>query len=210
MKRANSDAQKEERRLSILAKAQDALDAQDYREIRLQDLAAGIGLVKGSFYRYFPTKQDLFMTLYVRELEAWLADWGGRFADGAADPGRLETALMDSLAARPRLIRLIGGFPGDLEPELSDAGLRSYKRFMREYLARSARALGTLNLKLADRAVPFLVSLFVLVQGSAPLCYPVARVAGILREEADFAIFRFDFRQLMAPLLRAVFAAYFP
>jgi TetR/AcrR family transcriptional regulator len=210
MKRAQNDEQKGERRLSILSEAGSALDAQDYRDIRLQDLALRVGLVKGTFYRYFPTKQDLFMTLYMGELEEWLSDWSARSAGGEADPRRLEKILMDSLEGRTRLIRLIGSFPGDLEPELSDDGLRNYKRFMLGYLSRSAKALGPFQRGLGKKTLPFLISVFVLIQGAAPMCFPVARVAAMLREDEDLAVFRFEFRKLFPPLLRALIASYFP
>jgi TetR/AcrR family transcriptional regulator len=209
MKRAQSDAQKEDRKRAILAMARDALDEKDYRDIRLQDLAEGVGLVKGTFYRYFPTKQDLFMALYMEELEEWLADWSGKLAKGKADVQRLEVILLESLGARARLVRLIGAFPGDLEPELSDRGLKEYKRFILGYLERAVLALGSLRGALGKKAPAFLVSVFVLIQGCAPLCFPVSRVAALLRSEKDFGALIFGFKRLFSPLLRAVFAFYF-
>jgi AcrR family transcriptional regulator len=209
LKRAQSDEQKTDRKRLILSAAKEALVRQDYRDIRLQDLAEGLGLVKGTFYRYFPNKQDLFMSLYVQELEAWLDDWSGRLARGRADAEGLETVLLDSLDARPILVRLIGSFPGELEPELSEAGLRSYKRFMKEYLGRSTLALGPLLPGLGEKAIPLLISIFVLIQGAAPMCFPASRVAAMLCAEEEFAVFRFGLRELLSPLVRALFAAYF-
>jgi len=224
MKRAQSDEQKARRRLTILEEARAAFDAQDYRDIRLQDLADRVGLVKGTFYRYFATKQDLFMSLYAMELEEWLAEWsakvarasGGtravkaaRGAKAGSPAAALERIMIDTLAARPRLVRLIGSFPGDLEPALSEEGLKSYKRFLLDYLSRSAAALGPFGRRLGKRAVPFLVSVFVLIQGCAPLCFPASRIAAMLEREEEFAPFRFEFPRLFAPLARALFAAYF-
>jgi AcrR family transcriptional regulator len=208
MKRAQSDEQKESRRKEILKAAKQALGRQDYREIRLKDLADGVGLVKGTFYRYFPTKQDLFMALYLEELDEWLAAWSDAFQGGKPEPDRLEGILVDSLEARPLLVRLIGSFPGDLEPELSDEGLKDYKRFMKRYLSRAQAALGGLSPRLGAKAPMFLISIFVLIQGSAPLAFPVSRVDRLLRGSREFAVFRLGFRGLFAPLLRAVFGAY--
>lgn len=208
MKRAQSDEQKEERRKAILNSAREALDKQDYRDIRLQDLADSMGLVKGSFYRYFPTKQDLFMTLYLEELDEWLVAWSTSFSAVKYEEKKLEKIMLDSLVVRPRLIRLIGSFPGDLEPELSDEGLKNYKRFLKLYLVRSTEALGLLATRLGVKALSFLISLFVLIQGAAPLAFPIKRVAAILKKEKEFAILRFEFREIFAPLLNAVCRAY--
>ena len=208
MKRAQSIEQKEERRKAILNAARVALDKQDYRDIRLQDLADSMGLVKGSFYRYFPTKQDLFMALYVEELDEWLAAWSTAFISVKFDVKKLENIILDSLDVRSRLIRLIGSFPGDLEPELSDEGLKNYKRFIKQYMFRSTEALGPLVPGLGADASSFLISLFVLVQGTAPLAFPVTRVAAMLEKEKEFEVFRFEFREIFAPLLNAVCRAY--
>lgn len=204
MKRAQSTAQKEERRKAILDSAREALDTQDYRDIRLKDLADSVGLVKGSFYRYFPTKQDLFMSLYLEELDEWLSAWGASFRNANYEDQKIEKIMFESLVARPRLVRLIGSFPGDLEPELSDEGLKNYKRFLKLYLFRSTEALGTLGQKLGAKAPAFLISLFILIQGTAPMAFPIKRIAEILNEDKELAVLRFGFQELFAPLLHAV------
>jgi AcrR family transcriptional regulator len=196
------------RREAILAAAREALEGGDYRDIRLDDLAGSLGLVKGSLYRYFPTKQDLFMALYLAELEAWLADWGARYAACEGGGEALAEAMLGSLEARPLLVRLIGCFPGDLEPELSDDGLLSYKRHMLGYLRRASEALGGLRALMGDRAGIFLVSVFSLIQGAAPICYPVSRVAALLTSDPAFGPFRIGLRELLGPLLRAAIREY--
>lgn len=209
MKRAHNQEQKDQRRRDILDKARHALSTRDYQDIRLADLASDMGLVKGTFYRYFATRHDLFMAVYREELEAWLADWSGTGANTGPDSGTgtgspLPGLWVDTLVARPLLVRLIGSFPGGVEPELSPEGLRDFKFFMKDYLGRSAMALAVQVPKLAGQAVPLLIDLFILVQGTAGLAFPPARVAELLDQEADLAVFRLDLRSLLAPLLLAV------
>ena len=71
MKRASTDEKKLERRATILEKARVWLSRHTFSEIRLADMAKELGLVKGTIYLYFPTKQDLFSSILTEEMEAW-------------------------------------------------------------------------------------------------------------------------------------------
>lgn len=56
----------EETRERILAAATDLIHAQGFKETGLSDILAASGVPKGSFYHYFPSKEDLGRELLVR------------------------------------------------------------------------------------------------------------------------------------------------
>ena len=56
----------EETRERILAAATDLIHARGFKETGLSDILAASGVPKGSFYHYFPSKEDLGRELLVR------------------------------------------------------------------------------------------------------------------------------------------------
>ena len=85
MKRASTVQKKEERRASIVEHARAWIAQRSFDEIHLDDLARELDLVKGTLYLYFPTKQDLFASILVEEMEAW---WEGAMAAPATGSPR--------------------------------------------------------------------------------------------------------------------------
>jgi AcrR family transcriptional regulator len=46
--------------------------AQAYEDVRIADIAAEVGVSRGLVYRYFPTKRDLFASIYERAADRLL------------------------------------------------------------------------------------------------------------------------------------------
>jgi AcrR family transcriptional regulator len=76
----------------------------DFHEVLMDDVAARAGVGKGTLYRYFPTKEELFLSAVLRELSESHADLP-TFAEDAP----LETVL------EGRVARMIGYFDGKEE-----------------------------------------------------------------------------------------------
>ncbi len=209
MKRARNEDDKERRRAEILAEARGALEESDYRDLRLSDLARNLGLVKGTLYRYFPTRQDLFMAVYREELEGWLFSWGsilGAVADGSPTGGAAKEELVAlwsrSLMERRTLVRLVGEFHAVIEPELSDQGLLEFKAYLKSFLDRGAEKVEESIPELRGAGVELILGLYVLIQGCAPLCFPSLRIRGILDAEEELGIFKLEFSTFFPSLLR--------
>ena len=134
MKRASTVQKKEERRASIVEHARAWIAQRSFDEIHLDDLARELDLVKGTLYLYFPTKQDLFASILVEEMEAW---WEGAMAAPATgSPG---DDLCRGLADRNLLVRLIASLHMIIEPGLSPEGLRQMKTWFRDFAERASR-----------------------------------------------------------------------
>jgi AcrR family transcriptional regulator len=208
MKRAQNPEQKDQRRREILDKAREFRKTRDFRDLKLQEIADSLNLAKGTLYRYFPTKQDLFMELYREDLTEWLDSWRGDETDGQVGIDEITRRWMGTLAARADLVRMIGSLHADIEADLSDEGILSLKRFMRDFLLDAGSTLERLAPKAADHGTETILALYVLIQGTASLCFPPARVSEAIRKADDLALFRLDFGALLAPLLDRIVAPY--
>jgi AcrR family transcriptional regulator len=54
---------------AILQAASRAFSSREYHEVRTDDIAAGAGIGKGTIYRYFSTKEDLYFATIVQGFE---------------------------------------------------------------------------------------------------------------------------------------------
>ena len=52
---------KEHKRVSILRAATDLFVEKDFHHVLMDEVAAGAGVGKGTLYRYFPAKEDLYL-----------------------------------------------------------------------------------------------------------------------------------------------------
>ncbi len=136
MRRASTAQKKEERRASILEQARAYIAARSFDEIRLSDLARELGLVKGTLYLYFPTKQDLFASILIEEMEAWWAECMAKRP--TRSPGK---DLAPGLGGRMLLVRLIASLHMSIEPGLSPDGLRGMKSWFRNFAMRASTDL---------------------------------------------------------------------
>ncbi len=208
MKRAQKPEQKDMRRRAILDTARAFRKTRDFRALKLQEIADALGLAKGTLYRYFPTKQDLFMELYREDLSEWLDSWRGGesvYPIGIEEVARRWT---ETLAARDDLARMIASLHADIEADLSDEGILALKRFMRDFLIEAGSALERLAPKTAGHGTEIILALYVVIQGTSALSFPPARVSAVIERADDLALFRFDFAALFAPLLERIVAPY--
>lgn len=107
--RARSADQKALRRRAVLEAAETYFLEVGYEAFSMSKLAKKIGLAKGTFYLYFQTREELFLTLY----EQSLFRWSQVFIDGLSDSMTSEAyaqKLFSSASADgtflPLLIRL--------------------------------------------------------------------------------------------------------
>lgn len=69
--RARSAEQKAHRRREVLEAAETYFLEVGYEAFSMSKLAKKIGLAKGTFYLYFQTREELFLTLYEQSLIRW-------------------------------------------------------------------------------------------------------------------------------------------
>ena len=200
MKRASTAQKKETRRAAIVAQARAYIATRSFDEVRLADVARTLRLVKGTLYLYFPTKQDLFVSILVEEMEAWWKSVEARRA--TRSPG---ADLSRGLAERPLLVRLLASLHMSIEPGLSLARLRRMKEWFRDFALRAASDVEQRYPGITGKGFLFLMGVYALTVGTSQLSFPPERVQALLEAEDSLSLFRIDFADF---LHRAVDALY--
>ncbi len=112
------------RRARIIDAALELLGTADYERIQIRMVAERAGVALGTLYRYFPSKEHLF----VAALAEWGAGFGPRQSDRrggrAQDPAtRLRQALDDAVTAferNPQFFSLISVLGSADDPEVAE------------------------------------------------------------------------------------------
>jgi len=113
--RARSPEHKEERREAILAAARALAEERRVREVSLGDIGRAVSLAKSNLLRYFESREEIFLTLLLREWEAW------------ADAVTTADDLAPTLAARPFFCDLLGEQAAVLEHNVSADAVRVFR-----------------------------------------------------------------------------------
>jgi AcrR family transcriptional regulator len=182
--RARQPQQKEERRQAILAAAADLFAEQDYEAVSMGAIAQRAGSAKGNLYRYFSSKEELFLQLYldsVGEASAALEDELAALR-GADDPAAVARAMAAVLAARPRFLALLAIVSSILERNLPTETLAGFKESLLPVFGRLVAELqATLPGIDAASAVRFYHTLHALTAGLWPMANPAPDLEAILQ-----------------------------
>lgn len=183
--RARKAEDKEQRRRAILDAARALFSERGWAGFAMADVAAATGLVKGTLYLYWPTKEELLLAVLEELLWQWLDELDARFDDARAPaaPRKLAALVCDSLASYEPLGRLLAVLQTVLEHNVSK---ESILRFKSELAARMAATGARL-----EQHVPSLAT----GQGVRALLHMNALLVGLV-QMAD-----------SAPLVRELLAA---
>lgn len=199
--RARAPERKTERRDAILAAAERLIRGRPFGEIKLERVAAKLGLAKGTLYLYFDTKEALFLAVLRRVFEAFFARLEAALPAGRASRDEVVRALLESLDATPTLPALASVLHGALEHNASDADVRAFKLFLRERVLTIGAALDRALRAPESTGATLLLRFHVLVIGLHHATTPSAAVERAL-EDPSLALFRLDFRAELEAMLR--------
>jgi AcrR family transcriptional regulator len=126
--RARRADQKEQRREAILAVAGTLAERTGVAWVSLGDIAREVGLAKSNVLRYFGTREEIYLSLTMREGTQWAeaATAGLRDASGAEAVG---AALAGAYAERPLYCDLTTHADTMFEHNVTVDVLRVYKRW---------------------------------------------------------------------------------
>ena len=213
-KRAMSEVHKQQRRQAMLDAALGLLEVMPYGAITMQLLAEHLGLVKGTLYLYFATKEALFLALQEQQLRAWFDDLHatlaahatlGRLVEQPPTPDELALILVESIGRHRQFPRLLSLLHSVLECNISLAEAIAFKQLLRVQVARVGAAIEAALPRLhPGQGTDVLLRLHALVIGTWLLTdpSPVVRVA-LADPAADLAVFELRF----APFLTSALAA---
>jgi AcrR family transcriptional regulator len=143
-RRARKPEERELRRETILAAAAELFDAEGPQGAGLNAIAAKAGFTKSNVYRYFESREDVLLSLFLAELEQFIPALEQRFSGIA--PGDLDAvaaAIAAGFIGRPRLASLSAIVSTTLEQNISEQAVMALKRGMAALLGRAAAVIQT-------------------------------------------------------------------
>src|SRR5262245_41301377 len=135
-RRARAPERKAEREAHILDAAEERVQRQPYAEIQMSDLARRVGLVKGTLYLYFSTKEELFLRVMRRVFARFFAAAAREVESHPATRAGLCDALLTAVDGEPALRSLVAVLHTALEHNISDREVAAFKRFLLEEVTR--------------------------------------------------------------------------
>ena len=194
--RARDEAQKRERREAILAAARRLLDDAGFESVSLNAIGREVGLSKSNLYRYFESREEILLQVFIDEHEHWIAavEKGLAPLAGHNDPRAIARVFVGEALARPRLGVLGTMLASVLERHLSEDAVVRFKSQLWDSGLRVCNALVVAAPRLsAQRARTLLEAFYALAAGLVPMCTPSVCVqAALKRPELRHMIHDFD------------------
>ena len=142
--RARKPAEQELRRAAILRAAAELFDAEGEQGASLSAIAARAGFTKSNVYRYFESREEVLMSLFVSELAGFVASFETDMSD--CTPGDLDTIARisaDGFVSRPRFCALISILSSVLERNVSIEKVVALKQVVASENQRIANAMAS-------------------------------------------------------------------
>jgi len=109
--RTLKERQRQEREALILQAAEEVLTEKGYHEMSMDEIAARVGISKGTVYLHFASKEDLVFALFERDMQKFQELVEARIDPASTARGRMETILHlmfeGLLSKRIRLLYII-------------------------------------------------------------------------------------------------------
>ncbi len=206
-RRARSAEDKAARRQQLLDAAWRLFQDTPWGTLTMAQVAAGVGLSKAALYRYFDTKETLFLAVEEAQLERWLGEVGEGLdrLRRPASAEQLADVLCQTLERRPAMARLLALLHVELEQNLSQVEALRFKRALHALLTRLGTQLAAAaGLPSAEAGLRAALYVHAQVIGLWQMSDPPAAVAKLL-EATDLA----EMRVVFLPALREAAAALF-
>jgi len=91
--RSLKEKQRQERESLILQVAEEVLLEKGYQETSIDEIAARVGIAKGTVYLHFPSKEELVVTIFARNMQALLEGMDGIITPQPTYRAKLEALL---------------------------------------------------------------------------------------------------------------------
>ena len=206
-KRARSPEQKAERERDILDAAAELFLDKGFEKASMRSIGCKAGLSKGNLYRYFKTKEEVFLKLYLEDFTGWLEELEQTLQarQGLGDLPWLASTMARSLAARPRMGGLTPLLAGVLERNVPWEVLLQFKL---EIVRRAVRLTTVIH-----RAIPvlseqqvmrFLRMVHVYAAGLWPVAHPSPELERAVASSELLSQFHTDFEADLAQSIRTI------
>ena len=198
-KRARSPEQIEQRRADILRAAGDLFEAKGIDDVSLTAIACRAKISKANVYRYFESREAIFIEILLGEVERWVTELERLFAPlaGSDDIEGFVTALVDESVRRPKMLALMAALPSVLERNVSGDVIRSFKRSILGFALRLNNAANVALPAVSIESMHHFYTFYInFMTGLYPATHPAPHVSEIIAEP-EFSFFARDFRQTL-------------
>lgn len=206
--RARKPEERELRRAAILEAAAGLLDADGPQGVGLNAIAARAGFTKSNLYRYFESREEVLLSLYLEEFARFLP----RFEVAIAicpdeDATAIARAAAHCLFDFPRLCRLHAMRAPVIEQNVSEGTLVALEQATNEQVLRMSFAIHDKLARATMEDCAWAMSVtMTLLAGLWPAAHPAGRVAEVLARP-EFAHLRIDPVAMLERAIHALLAS---
>jgi TetR/AcrR family transcriptional regulator len=201
--RARQPQQIEQRQEAILAAALVLFQKKGLDQVTLADIAEKVGTAKSNIYRYFESREHIYLRVLQRQASEWekrvMPALAGLKSKGTA--AKVAEVLTRSFIQSTEYSTLITVVNTVLEKGLSPELVIDFRTAFCERRKRLAQALAAaLPGTLAEEMFPITLHIFTHVAGLWPLCHPSPDSEKLLKEP-EHAYLNLDFEMEMTRFL---------
>ena len=203
--RAIAVEDKEERRSALLDAAEALFLAHPDRMASVAEVARSAGLAKGTVYLYFPSKEEMLLSLHERQVARFFRELDRTIRRRAA-VGFDEIWLVarDHIIRRPGYLALTSRCHGMMDRDIPTEAAVAFRLRVAEALARAGAGLEHRLPELGKGGgVTLLQHSYGLIVGLWQLLHPIERF-GTAMQRAEFAIYRLDYEREVEQALRSL------
>ena len=204
--RARKPEQKAMRRQEILDAAYALFAGREYDEISLNAIARQAGISKPNVYRYFATREEIFLQIFLEALRPWAERLGGELADlrVPATARQVAEVWTQVTGEHPHMLRLAPLLATSMERNCSEEELYAFKTQMHQLLGDVAGQLRRVVPSMSEKeCFELLICGYGLIAGLAPMARPNEVLARVMAKP-EFAAMRMDFEELMTSAMTAL------
>jgi AcrR family transcriptional regulator len=168
--RARSEKQIEQRIREIVDATARLYEEHRFEDITFAMIAKEADFTRSNLYRYFQTKEDIFLELLKHDIVAWREDVLENFTPENKSSRELAEAWVDLILNKRRMIKLFTILFTLLERNASLEALTAFKRKINEEIGTVAQFLSTaLPFPSVETAAEFISAQSSLAIGSYPM-----------------------------------------
>lgn len=194
--RARNPEQKEQRRTGILDATAKLFEDEGLESVSLNAIANAAGISKGNIYRYFESREEIFLHLLLIDYREWVASLERALAPlaGSGDIETVARAMTASYIAHPRFAALVSVTTNVLEHNVTADAVVWFKSQLLEVAIRVANAIhASLPALDMERTQQFIMYAHLLLAAMWPAAHPPPAVREALqRPELQYACVEFE------------------
>ncbi len=136
--RARTDEKKIERKEAIYQAALTLFKKKGYDKVSFNGIAVEAGFTKSNMYRYFSSKDDIFLNVFADLFEQWVGDFSQQLQTLEQEAAAKDFAVLwlKTLLSQPKLLDLMPILFTSLERNSSFEQLLAFKRLSMNLLYR--------------------------------------------------------------------------